>query len=128
VVQLFAAFTAAPTAIKLIVTVINGFIIGVFFGGLTEMKWLLGIVLVVMLLGPLRPWIGRHWALLLSTITGAVIGLFIGGYIAAQCGSSYAWLPLVGALIGAASTGNAGAEWLRHIEKDGKNGQSSRRH
>lgn len=91
------------------------------------MKWLF-VILVILFLGPLRPWIGRHWALLLSTITGAVIGLLIGGFITAQCGPSYAWLPLVGALIGAATAGNVGPEWLRHIEKDGKNGHSSRRH
>ena len=91
------------------------------------MKWLF-VILVILLLGPLRLWFGRHWAFLFSTVTGAVIGLFIGGYIAGQCGPSYAWLPLVGALIGAAIAGSKGPIWLRDIEKDGKNGHSSRRH
>ena len=91
------------------------------------MKWLF-VILVILFLGPLRLWVGRHWALLLSTITGAIIGLFIGGIIAAQCGPLYAWLPLIGALIGAVAAGSEGPKWLRHIEKDGKNGQSSRRH
>ena len=91
------------------------------------MKWLL-VILVILLLGPLRPWVGSHWALLFSITAGAVIGLFIGAYITAQCGSSYAWLPFVGALIGAATAGKVGPEWLRKIETDGKNERSSRRH
>ena len=91
------------------------------------MKWLF-VILIILLLGPLRLWIGRHWSFLFSTVAGAIIGLFIGGYIAGQCGPAYAWLPLVGALIGAAIAGSKGPEWLRDIEKDGKNGHSSRRH
>ena len=92
------------------------------------MKWLF-VIIIILLLGPLRRWVGRHWAVLLSTMGGAVVGLMIGGYIAAKCGSSYAWLPLVGALIGAAAAGRVGPEWLRNIERDGKkNERFSRRH
>ncbi len=90
------------------------------------MKWLF-VILIILLLGPLRHWVGRHWALLLSTVAGAIIGSFIGGYIAAKCGDSYGWLPLAGALIGAIAASNLGPEWLRYVERDGKNARSSRR-
>ena len=107
VVRLFVAFTAALMVIKPTVTLTNGFITGGCSGGLTEMKWLF-VIIIILLLGPLRRWVGRHWALLLSTMGGAVAGLMIGGYITAKCGSSYAWLPLVSALIGAAAAGRVG--------------------
>ena len=125
--QLFVVFTVPHTAIKLTANTTSGFITGECSGGLAEMKWLFAI-LVILLLGPLRLWVGRHWAFLFSTVAGAVIGLFIGGYIAAQCGPSYAWLPLVGAVIGAATAGKVGPEWMRNIERDGRNGHYSRRH
>jgi hypothetical protein len=115
-------------AAGLTAAVINGFIIGECFGGLTEMKLLLVIMVLVLLFGPLRRWAGRHWALLLSTSAGAVIGLFIGGFITAKCGPAYGWLPLAGALTGAFVAIGLGPKWLRDIERDGKNGRSRRRH
>jgi CHASE2 domain-containing sensor protein len=123
----FVVFTVPHTAKKLTAKTTSGFITGECSGGLIEMKCLF-VILIILFLGPLRHWVGRHWALLFSTAMGAVIGLFIGGYIAAQCGSSYAWLPLVGAVIGVATAGKVGPEWLRNIERDGKNGHASRRH
>jgi CHASE2 domain-containing sensor protein len=91
------------------------------------MKWLF-VILIILFLGPLRLWVGRHWAFLFSTVAGAIIGLFIGGYVAARCGPAYAWFSLIGAVIGAVAAGSAGPEWLRNIERDGKNGHSSGRH
>jgi CHASE2 domain-containing sensor protein len=113
--------------IKLTAKSTNGFITGKCSGGLTEMKWLF-VILIILFLGLLWLWVGRQWAFLFSTVAGAIIGLFIGGYVAARCGPAYAWFSLIGAVIGAVAAGSAGPEWLRNIERDGKNGHSSGRH
>jgi hypothetical protein len=107
---------------------IDGFIIGECFGGLTEMRWLLVILVIVMLLGPFRRWIGRHWAFLLSVIAGAAFGFFLGTWVINTCGSPFPGLPLLWALVGAIAAGRVGPKVLRDIERDGKNDQSSRRH
>ena len=94
------------------------------------MKWLIFIGVAVTLLGPLRRWVGRHWAFLLSTIAGAALGFVLGAWVLALGGggSSAAALPLLWGLVGAIAVGRAGPAWLRHMEKDGKDGRSSGRH
>ena len=92
------------------------------------MKWIGIILLAAVLLGPLRRWIGRHWALLISIVFGAGAGFIAAAVLNAKCGGIYPFLPLIGILVGAIGAGQAGPAWLRHIEKDGRNGQSSRRH
>jgi hypothetical protein len=94
------------------------------------MRTFLLIGIILLLLGPLRPWVGRHWAFLLCTMAGAVCGFMVGALILSSSGGglSLAVLPLLGALAGAIVIGDVGPAWLRRIEKDGKHGQSSRRH
>lgn len=92
------------------------------------MKRLLAIIVIVMLLGPLRRWTGRHWAFLVSTIAGAAFGFFAASFVTAKLGCSFPGLPLLWALVGAIAAGRVGPAVLRQVERDGKNGQSSRRH
>ena len=89
------------------------------------MKWVFAIVVVVMLLGPLRPWVARHWGFLLSVAGGAVFGYFWAVFILSKLNYHVAGLPLASALIVAIATGQYGPAILRRIERDGKNGQSS---
>jgi len=91
------------------------------------MRWLFAIMLLVLLAGPLRPWLGRHWAFLLSVVAGAMFGLVLGA-IAAGVAGGPAFLPLLWAAVGAIAGGQSGPTWLRHIEKDGKDDRSSRGH
>jgi hypothetical protein len=92
------------------------------------MRLLLAILFVVMLFGPLRRWIGRHWAFLLSVIAGAAFGFFLGSWVVGSLGCSVPALPLLWAIVGAIAVGRLGPAWLRNIERDGRNGRSSRRH
>jgi len=94
------------------------------------MRMFLGLVLFVLLLGPLRPWVARHWALLLSILAGAGGGFMVGALVLRSSGggADLAMLPLLGALIGAVVLGDVGPAWLRRIEKDGNNDPSSGRH
>lgn len=92
------------------------------------MKWLLAIIVIVILLGPLRRWTGRHWAFLVSVLAGAAFGFFAGAFVMAKAGCSFAGLPLLWALVGAIAAGRVGPAVLRQIQKDGKNEQSPRRH
>lgn len=92
------------------------------------MKWLLVIIVIVILLGPLRRWTGRHWAFLLSVMAGAAFGFLAGLFVIAKAGCSFPGLPLLWALVGAIAAARVGPAVLRHIERDGKNGHASRRH
>ena len=125
-VQLYAENTAVLMEKRLTAIIINGFIIGECFGGSTEMKLLLLIPVLVLLLGPLRPWVGRHWSFLLSIFIGAVAGFVIGTKMNGDLGHAFPAAPLIGALIGAAAIGHIGPSILRNIERDGKNENSSR--
>lgn len=89
------------------------------------MKWALAIVVIVLLLGPLRPWIARHWAFLVSVFGGAAIGFFWGSFIMYKLNYHVAGLPLASALIVAIAAGQYGPAILRRIEGDGKDGHSS---
>ena len=80
---------------------------------------LLVLCVVILLLGPLRHWAGRHWALLVSVAGGAVSGFVLGAVLAGRFGAP-AFTPLLAGLIGALAAGQSGPAWLRHIEKDGK--------
>ena len=91
------------------------------------MGWLLLIILPVLLLGPLRRWVGRHWALLISAVVGGILGLVLGSMLIAKTGGP-AFLPLLWAAAGAIVLGQSGPAWLRKIERDGKDERSSRRH
>jgi len=92
------------------------------------MKWLLVILVIVMLLGPLRRWVGRHWAFLLSIIAGGAFGFFLGAWVVNNGANRFPYLPLLWALVGAIAAGQVGPACLRHIERDGKNGHHTRRH
>jgi len=89
------------------------------------MKWILAIVVILMLLGPLRPWFGRHWAFLLSIVGGAVFGFVWAAFVLSKVGYSHPFVPLFSGIIVAIATGRYGPAILRRIERDGKNGQSS---
>ena len=88
------------------------------------MGWLLLIILLVLLLGPLRLWIGRHWAFFISLVAGAVFGWVLGAMILGTCGGP-AFLPIAWALVGAIALGRSGPAWLRKIERDGKDDRFS---
>jgi len=124
-VLLSAAFMAPPMAIRVTVSATNGSIIGGCSGGLTEMKWVLAIVVIVLLLGPLRRWIGRHWAFLISVFGGAAFGFFWALFVISKVGYSEPLVPLLAALIVSIAAGRAGPALLRRIERDGKDGHSS---
>jgi len=112
-------------AIRVTVGATNGFIIGGCFGGLTKMKWILAVVVVVLLLGPLRRWVGRHWAFLISVFGGAAFGFFWASFVMSKLGCSVPGLPLISALIVSIAASRAGPALLRQIERDGKDGHSS---
>ena len=84
------------------------------------MGWLTLLIVVVLVLGPLRPWIGRHWALLASVLLGAAFGWIMGALVTGTCSASVPWLPLAWAVVGAIALGRVGPAWLRKIQKDGK--------
>ena len=82
------------------------------------MKLLLVIIVIIMLLGPLRHWAGRHWAFLVSVVGGAIAG-FVLGAILTRFGAPPV-TPLVGAIAVAIECSRLSPELLRQIEKDGK--------
>ena len=82
----------------------------------------------VLLAGPLRPWVGRHWAFLLSATVGAVFGCVVGSILTAMSPGIPRLTPLIGAIVCGIEAALAGPAWLRHIEKDGRNGDASGRH
>ena len=92
------------------------------------MGWLLILLAVVLLEGPLRNWAGRHWALLLSATVGAVFGYVVGSILTAMSPTMPCFTPLLGAVVCGIDAALAGPAWLRHIEKDGRNGDASGRH
>ena len=92
------------------------------------MAWLLIILVTVLLIGPLRRWAGRHWAFLTSASFGAVFGYVVGSVLLAMSPTIPSLAPLVGAIVCGIEAGLAGPAWLRHIERDGKNGDASGRH
>ena len=84
------------------------------------MTWLLLLMAAVLLAGPLRPWVGRHWAFLVSVLSGAAFGALFGGILAGIYGPPVPYLPLVFAAVCAVAAGRAGPAWLRRVQKDGK--------
>jgi hypothetical protein len=113
---------------KLTVSVTNGSNTGECFGGSTEMRWILVIIVIVILLGPLRSLVARHWAFLLSVFGGAAFGYFWASFVMSKLNYHVAGLPLASALIVAIAVGRCDPAILRQIERDGKNGHSSGRH
>ena len=89
------------------------------------MGWLLVIGVGVLLLGPLRNWAGRHWALLVSVVAGGTGGMLLGGFLVAK-GGGPAQLMLIVPVLCAIACGKSGPRWLRTIEKDGKDDTPSR--
>ena len=83
------------------------------------MTWLILIVVVVLVLGPLRRWTGRHWAFLLCVTAGAVIGFVIGSVLLAFAPLP-PYVPLLSALLWAVALGGEGPACLRRIERDGR--------
>jgi len=77
------------------------------------------IIAFALLLGPLRPWSARHWALLTSLLVGAFLGWTIGSAIAAFCRHLW-YMPALGTLLGAWELAAIGPGILRRIDKDGK--------
>ena len=92
------------------------------------MLWLIAIIAIVLILGPLRHSVGRHWALLLSVSAGAVVGWGAGMFVLSRFGCTTPHLPLLWALAGAVAFLSAGPAWLRKTQQDGRDEQSSRRH
>ena len=89
------------------------------------MKLVLAIVVIVILLGPLRPWCTRHWAFLLSVAGGAAFGYFWAVLILSKLNYHVTGLPLASALIVAIVAGQYGPAIFRRIERDGRNGNAS---
>ncbi len=83
------------------------------------MTSLLLIVILIMLAGPLRRWVGRHWALLISIASGAILGFVFGSVLTCRFGAP-AFTPLLAGFMGAVAAGQSGPAWLRQIEKDGR--------
>jgi hypothetical protein len=92
------------------------------------MRLLLVIVVLLLACGPLRPWVGRHWALLLSMIVGAILGLLAAGWVMTHTKQTFPGLALLFAVIGAVAVGLDGPAFLRRLEKDGKNDGTTDRH
>lgn len=92
------------------------------------MKWILAVIVIVTLLGPLRPLVAGHWAFLLSVFGGAVFGYFWALFVMSKLNYHVAGLPLASALIVAIAASRYGPAILRQTERDGKNGHSSGRH
>jgi Mg/Co/Ni transporter MgtE len=82
------------------------------------MKLLLLVVVIIILFGPLRPWVGRHWAFLISVAGGAIAGFVIGAILTGF--GAPVFTPLLGAIVFAVECGQLGPAWFREIEKDGK--------
>jgi peptidoglycan/LPS O-acetylase OafA/YrhL len=82
------------------------------------MKFLLAFMVIVLLLGPLRHWAGRHWAFLVSLIGGATAGFILGSILIKFGAPTY--VPLLAAIIFAVECARFGPEMLRDIEKDGR--------
>ena len=76
------------------------------------------IVVLVLLLGPLRPWAGRHWAFLTSVALGIGSGYLLGTFLTRY--GLPALTPVLGALAGAVALGDSLPVILRQIEKDGR--------
>jgi len=84
------------------------------------MKYFLTIVLLILLVGPLRPWFKKHWAFILSVTFGAVTGWVLGCFVAGHANPPNQYLPLIWSLVMACACGNGGPRILRQIQKDGK--------
>jgi len=82
------------------------------------MTWLL-IVGLILFLGPLRRWAGRHWAFLTSVALGALCGWILGAVVFGMCGGNPI-VPLLWAIVSAVAFARVGPAVLRKIDKDGK--------
>lgn len=89
------------------------------------MKWVLAIAAVLIMLGPLRRWVGRHWAFLISVCGGAAFGYLWASFVMSKVGYSVPGLPMLAALIASIAAGRLAPVILRQIERDGKNGHIS---
>ncbi len=78
------------------------------------------IVLFLLICGPLRPWVGRHWALLVSTIAGGLLGLIAASWVMQATGHILPGLALICATLGAIVCGKEGPVVLRNLQNDGK--------
>jgi hypothetical protein len=78
------------------------------------------VVLVVLFLGPLRPWAGRHWAALLASAVGAVAGWRLGAYLVGYARLDMPYVPPLMAVIFASALAAGWAPALRNLAKDGK--------
>ncbi len=90
------------------------------------MAWLISILALVLLLGPLRRWAGRHWALLLSLAAGAVFGFVVGSVLTAMSPVP-PWTPWLGAAACAVAAAESGPCWLRRMSRDGRSGEDDPR-
>ncbi len=66
--------------------------------------------------------------LLIWVLAGGAFGLLAGAWVVGMSGCSLPALPLVWAVVGAIAAARVGPKILRDIEKDGRDGHSSRRH
>ena len=91
------------------------------------MRLLIIIVALVLLLGPLRHWAGRHWGCLLSLVIGGLFGLLMGAWVVGSCGGP-AFLPLLWAAVGAIAFARTLPAHLHKLGKDGRDDDTPRRH
>lgn len=91
------------------------------------MSWLIAVIAVLLFLGPLRPWVGRHWALFISLVSGAITGLAFAAY-AMRTATMPAYTALAYAIVGAIAFATTGPRVLRKLAEDGKDEAPPRRH
>jgi len=92
------------------------------------MAWVILIIVAVLLLGPLRHWAGRHWALLASMAFGAGFGFVVGSILSSRFGLT-PLAPLIGAVACAIEAVRLLPCELRRLSWDGRDQEDdARRH
>ncbi len=77
------------------------------------------ILALIVLLGPLRRWAGRHWALLTSVGLAAVAGWWLGSLLS-SFSANLSYAPIIGAIVFAIEALHHGPSFLRKLEEDGR--------
>ncbi|MCX6072003.1 MAG: hypothetical protein NTU91_14290 [Chloroflexi bacterium] len=90
------------------------------------MEWVFLIIVAVLLLGPLRHWAGRHWALLVSIAVGAGFGFVFGSILSSRFGVT-PLAPLIGAIACAIDAVAFLPCQLRRLSRDGRDREDDER-
>lgn len=90
------------------------------------MGWAIVLIVAVLLLGPLRHWAGRHWALLVSMAFGAGFGFVVGSILSSRFGMT-PLAPLIGAIACAIEAVAFLPCQLRRLSRDGRDREDDER-